>query len=80
MTAAKQSRGKRRPHVWVVEGNFGEWDDPDRWEPTIGCGLTLYAARIELRDWKAVNTGTRFRLRKYARTAAREGRREGKTK
>jgi hypothetical protein len=52
--------------IWVVEAQFEEWSN-DRWEPTVGVGLTRHAGRAELASWKRKNIGCKFRLRPYWR-------------
>lgn len=57
--------------VWVVE----MWNDAprrDRWEPTVGTGLTRDDARCELRGFRRNNPNDRFRLRRYVRVEIRE--------
>lgn len=66
--------------VWVVEmltQDRGSWREagPQRWEPTIGCGLTRNGARDVLAKWCASNPHDRFRLVAYVpATKARRGR------
>ena len=49
--------------VWIVE----MWDEGHaRWEPTVGCALSRYDARLQLASWKEDNPSDKFRLRKYA--------------
>ena len=58
---------KPKPKVWVVE----LWHPHrERWEPTVGCGLTLSDARDVKRDWSIRNPDDRFRLAMYRRHPA----------
>lgn len=50
----------RKPVLWVVEMRVR-----DRWEPTVGVGLTREAGRRNLDDWSANNSGHQFRMTTY---------------
>ena len=49
-------------YLWVVEIKF---DDSDKWEATIGVGLSREDGRAELKDWQKKNKGCKYRLVKY---------------
>lgn len=52
-------KGVRR--LWVIEMLVAE----DRWEPTVGCGLTRDQARDEINRWREDNPADQFRVREY---------------
>jgi hypothetical protein len=39
--------------------------DTNRWEPTVGCGLTRDEAREEWARWSEDNPEDKFRVREY---------------
>ena len=51
--------------IWIVEMRVNE--DPERWAPTVGVGLTRHAARIECDTWRQDNPADKFRVREYVR-------------
>ena len=52
--------------VWIVEMlNCYYATIPPRWEPTVGCSLTLADARQNARNWHKRNPFDRFRVRLY---------------
>ena len=51
-------------HIWIVEMFINE---TDRWEPTVGCGLTRGDARKEKQRWEIRNPDNKFRVMKYRR-------------
>lgn len=58
----RASRPQTRPRIWVVE----IWNDhTDRWETTVGVGLSRQAGRDEQQMWREQNPDDAFRLRPY---------------
>ena len=57
----------RTARLWVIEMLVEA--NPDRWEPTVGCGLTREEARHEVLRWREENLSDKFRVREYVRYA-----------
>jgi len=52
--------------VYIIEMFCDQYTkSPPRWEPTVGVALTRSAAREEIKNWRAQNPNTKFRIRKY---------------
>lgn len=57
----------REPKVWIVE----MWHPyRERWEPTVGCSLTLSDARAVRAEWQGRNPDDRFKVTAYQRRPA----------
>jgi hypothetical protein len=52
--------------LWVVEMLV----DDDRWEPTVGVGLSREQARQECHRWMEENPADKFRVREYVATSS----------
>ena len=51
--------------IWVVEASFSEWEDEDRWEPTVATRLTKREALPVATAFERANAGVRTRVRCY---------------
>lgn len=52
-----------KAHIWVVEMLIG-----DKWQPTIGCGISKGDAIMRRRaEWSNNNPYDKFRVVKYVR-------------
>ena len=59
--------------IWVVE----MWNyERERWEPTVGVGLTRDCARQEIVLWRGNNPSNRFRLKSYVPKAEQHDKEE----
>ena len=53
----------KHSHVWIIEMLVN-----DKWEPTIGCGISKEDALMFMRaEWKSNNPNDKFRIAKYNR-------------
>ena len=55
-------------HVWIVE-MWIETPGHERWDPTVGCGLTKDDGQNALETWRERNPDDKFHLVKYVRAS-----------
>ena len=66
MSAAKQPKAGKAPHVWHVEIQS---ERGGAWRPGVDYSITLFGALWQRNDWSQRRPDARFRVRKYVRVS-----------